>query len=249
MRHVNPMIVWGILLAMTVTAFAEHVDIRPYVSGGSIVTGTSELVGATVTPLSDHQRVFGAEFGEDDPGQPFMTEDPGFLSEDGAFPGGAGRFVGFNTLAGLTYWTGSGFAGVPASESLHITKGSQSLVLGTAPAAGFNFAVIDAGNGLHEHLTFELLGSDGNPVPGDGIEPTPGVYLLEMNLTTTMPGVGDSLPFWIAFNSGGEDFEEQHDAAIDWVQTNLVPEPVTGMLLAMGIFTATRRREPRCAER
>lgn len=230
-------------LPMTVYAHGEHLDVRPYVSGGKIVTGAAELDGAIVDPVSDLERVFGVEFGEDDPGQPFFTEDPGFLSEPGAFPGGEGAFVGFNATAGLSYWTGSGFGAVPASETLQITFGSQSVNVATAPVAGFDFAVIDGDEALHEHLDHELYGSDGNAVPAstDGIEATAGIYLLELELTTTMTGVSESDPFWIVFNAGGAEVD--HEAAIEWVEINLVPEPASALFVALGgLFALMRRR-------
>jgi hypothetical protein len=221
-------------------ASAEHVDVRAYVQNARIAVGSSELVGSTVVPLSDEQRVFGTELGEDDPGQPFMTEDPGFLSEDGAFPGGSGQWLGFNARAGLAVWNGSGFAGTPASESLQITVGSQSVNVAGGAVPGFNFAQIDSGGGLHQHMTFELLGADGNPIPGDGVEPTTGVYMLELELTTTMSGIAASLPVWMVYNNG--DTEENHDAAIEWVESNLVPEPVSALMLSAGAILVFRRR-------
>ncbi len=242
MKYSGLFLISGLFSLAATAVHAQHADIRPYIAGGRIVTGTAELDGGIVVPISNHARVFGSEFGEDDPGQPFLAEDPGFLSEDGAFPGGSGHFVGFNALAGLRLWTGSGFGPVPDFETLQVTRGSQSINVGAAPTAGFNFAVIDTHGGLHDHMAYELYGADGNPVPGDGVEPTAGIFLLELELTTTMPGVGASLPLWIVFNSGGEDFEEHHEAAVQWVETHLVPEPMTGLLLALGAGLALRRK-------
>ncbi len=234
-------VVCSVILMATGLLQAAHVDIRPYVSSGRIVTGTSELDGSAVVPLSDRARVFGAEFGEDDPAQPFFTEDPGFLSEPGAFPGGAGEFVGFDVPTGLQYWTGAGFGALPAGESLRITKGSQTVNVGASAAGGFYFSTIGADEGLHGHFMFELLGSDGNPIPGDGVEPTPGIWLLDMTLNTSMGGVGPSDPFWIVFNSGGESFEEDHEAAVAWVEGHLVPEPTSALLLVIAAAFWVRR--------
>ncbi|HSW46185.1 MAG TPA: PEP-CTERM sorting domain-containing protein [Phycisphaerae bacterium] len=234
-----------LILAAAGTLQAQHVDVRPYVAGGKLVTGSAQLNGPVVTPLSDETRVFGVEFGEDDPAQPFFTEDPGFLSEHGTFPGGGGKYVGFDVSAGLRHWTGSGFGAVPAGESLQITKGSQSVNVAGAGIGGYWFGIIGVNENIHEHLTFELLGADGNPIPGDGVEPTPGIWLLEMTLRTSMPGVAVSDPLWIVFNSGGEDFESDHEAASAWVESHLVPEPASAILIAFGAGLISRRRNRR----
>lgn len=217
------------VLAVTSMLPAQHVDIRPYVSGGRIVTGSAELVGGTVTPVADSQRVFGAELGEV---QPFFGDEPGFLSEPGAFAGGAGEFIGFDVTAGLQYWTGSGFAAAPVGETLNITKGSFDVTIGTDSTAGFRFAQIEPDGGLHEHLEFGLLGSGGDPAAG--------IYLLELSLNTTMSGVAASDPLWIVFNNG--DTEENHGAAEAWVETNLVPEPGTALSLGCGLGLCVLRR-------
>lgn len=230
---------FAVVLLPNVT-LAAHVDVRAYLQDGAIAVGASELVGSTVIPLSDDQRVFGAELGEHDPGQPFMTEDPGFLSEDGAFPGGSGQWLGFNVLAGLAFWNGSGFSGVPSSETLQLTVGSQSVIVAGGAVSGFDFAQIGPSGGLHQHMTFELLGSDGNPIPGDGVEPSPGVYLLELELTTTIGSVASSAPIWIVFNNG--DSEENHEAAVAWAERNLVPEPTSALLLPAGAILRRRLR-------
>lgn len=222
--------------AFSVAAFGAHVDIRPYLTDGKITAGAAELAGSTVVPVADHQQVFGAELGEDDPGQPFMSEDPGFLAEIGAFPGGAGKLIAWTALDGLKYWNGSGFGTVPSGESLQITKGSQSTNIASLLPAGFAFGTIHADGGLHEHMTFELLGADGNPIPGDGVEPAAGIYLLTLQLGTTMDGVAPSDPIWLVYNNG--DTEENHDLAVEWVERHLAPEPagLIGLMLAGAVL-------------
>ena len=235
---------WMILMLVAslflgAAAQAQHVDVRPYLNDGKIVIGTAELRGATVVPLSDHQRVFGADFGEADPSQPFFGDDPGFMAESAAFPGGAGAFLGFDVLSGLQYWTGSGFAQAPSGELLMVAKGSQSLTVGNAGTSGFYFTAIGANEGFHEHLEWQLGGPDGDPPPGNGVAPTTGVYLLELQVKTTMPGVANSAPFWIVFNSGDET---AHGAALDWAQANYAPEPASmALFVAAGLIVLGRR--------
>lgn len=225
-----------VLAAVSEATFSAHVDIRPYVVDGRITIGAAQLLGSTVVPVADHQQVFRAELGEDDLSQPFMTEDPGFLAETGAFPDGAGKFIGWAALHGLKYWNGAGFGALPAGESLQITKGSQSANVMAGPVTGFSFGTIRDDGGLHEHMTFELLGSDGNPIPGDGVEPAAGIYLLTLQLTTAMDGIAPSDPIWLVFNNRGT--EAEHELAAEWVQRHLVPEPASlvSLLLAGAVL-------------
>jgi len=202
--------------------------------------GTAQLLGGQVVPTADHHRVFGAELGADDPDQPFMTEDPGFLAEPGAFPEGAGEFVGFTLLDGLKGWTGAGFGTVPAGESLQISRGSQSVTVADGPVSGYFFAIIDPDGGLHQHLTFELLGADGNPIPNDGVQPTAGIYLLTVQLHTSLQGVSPSEPFWIVLNNG--DAEENHDLALDWAARHLAPEPANALAVGAALCLVCRPR-------
>ena len=51
--------------------------------------------------------------------------------------------------------------------------------------------------------------------------PSDGVYLLEMELTTDVPGIANSEPYWIVFNLNTD--QTVQDAAIVYVETVLVP--------------------------
>ncbi len=222
-----------------------HVDVRPYLMHEGeltrIMIGSAELVGAVVVPVSDDHRVFGAELGEE---QPLFSDHPGFLAEAGAFPGAAGHWLAFDATAGLRFWTGSGFGSVPDGESMTILLGSQEVNVSTGPVSGFNFAMIDSAGGIHQHMDFYLLGSDGNPDPDDGIAPTIGIYLLELSIRSTIEDIVPSDPFWIVFNNGGT--EEDHDAAMEWVEQHLVPEPAAGLMSAgLALPLLLRRRRGR----
>ena len=53
-------------------------------------------------------------------------------------------------------------------------------------------------------------------------DPQAGVYLVELELYSTDGAVESSEPFWIVFNN--EASEEDHEAAIEWVEENLAGE-------------------------
>ena len=60
-----------------------------------------------------------------------------------------------------------------------------------------------------------------------------GVYLVSLQLSTSQSGVAASLPFFFLLNKNASSAETS--AAHAYVETNLVPEPVT----AMGVVLVT----------
>jgi hypothetical protein len=221
------------LLSVAVSAGAQHLDISPGTAAGRIVTGGYDDAGSSFVP---DVRVFGYDFGED-PLDPYFAEDPGFRSlahaQGGTYP--AGATLAFDIVSDLQFWTGTGFAGVPTGESLHLERGTFSVDVGTGetlPKTGLLIGTSDANGVVHEHLSAFLYGSDGNAVAGDGIEAAPGIYLLSLILRTDAAGVAESDPIWVVYNNGLS--EEVHDEAIGWVEENLVPEPATALMLLLG---------------
>ena len=200
-------------------------------------------------------RVFGYDFAED-PNDPYFAQDPGFNAPAGSgLPGGSQ--LSFNLLGSLSYWNGSGspsFGALPSSESLRFNFGAQdrTVTAGSGFQTGFNLQTVNADGSMHRHLNSFLQGSDGNSIPaadgpwgaGDGIQAADGIYLLSMQLTDSDPGTASSNPFWIVFNNGMP--EQIHDEAIDFVQSNIVPEPASigamGLLIAAGVSRRSRRR-------
>jgi hypothetical protein len=198
-----------------------HRDIDFKVQSNKIVTGVAILDCPIGTPPEDCMAT--EDFGwrvhprpyQQDQCDPFFVDDPGTFAEAGSgLP--AGSFVGFNIMADLLYWNGLGtpqFGPVPQGETLKIRLGGQSRTAGTGTGfiSGFNFAVVDSQGGIHVHLSFFLQGSDGNSAPaqdvpacgitGDGIQPTDGLYLLQLQFKSNA-GITSSDPVWIVFNNG-----------------------------------------------
>lgn len=213
------------------TAAAQHADIKPNVQSGRVVTdgwidATSELLPGA--------RVFGYDF-QEDPLDPYVINDPGFNTVGPSALPPASQ-LSFNVLdvgifglpANLSYWSGSGpvgFDAVPSGETLRLNRGTQDRTIGSATSAvsGFAIGTVGPNGSLHQHLNSFLRGSDGNVVPGDGIIPADGIYLVPLELASSDSSIAPSQPLFLVYNNGLD--EAVHDAAIDWVETNLVPIP------------------------
>lgn len=206
----------------------EHFDVWVQVEGNQIRTGSfqEDLGGDIFTP---GVRVFGVELGEISPN---FADDPGFYSE--SLP--AGFELGFNMTESLRVWNGSDFSQTASSDMTAWfafgVPGSPSATTPASPGGftpGFNFATADGTGFIDDHPEFVL-----------NAPATDGVYLLQLELTTTASGILNSEPFWIVFNQNSD--EETHDAAIEWVETNLVPTPGGTCLIAPAALFASRRR-------
>jgi len=193
-----------------------HPDAFVWQSGGQLRTASWDHdTGAIINP---NERVFSADFGED-PEFPFSIEDPGFGSNL------VGTTLSINVLSGLSRWTGSefaSFAGAAISGEYGGSSGSS------ASGGSFSFLVTE---GLDLHPNFTISGDAGN-------DPIAGIYLLAMQASAS--GFNSSDTFWVVFNLGSD--EADHDAAIDWVQGNLVPAPGAVALLVLAGATRGRRR-------
>ncbi len=234
-----------LLTALSRCAIAQHPDVSPRVAGGQIVTDGYNDNDDSITP---DVRVFNFVFGEDHPDQPFYTGDPGFH----AVPGSGfatGNNLRFNILSGLpvglpaalTYWDGNGtpsFGLAPNSETLTLKGGALTAVAGSGNAEVPGFVIgtfLDENPPLHVHLSSFLN--------GPGVDPTDGIYLISLGLSTDSPGVGAADPLFILYDSGLSETKLQ--AAIGFVHTTLVPEPSSIVLAALGcaaVAALVRRR-------
>jgi hypothetical protein len=227
-------------------AQAQHVDILAALNpaGTQLVSGTAALSSGTYTV---GQSVFGAEFGED-PGLPFLASEPGYnavSNPTGGLPLPDDAALNFNFKAmsiaantsNLYYWDGSGAVNfTPATgQSFTASKagGFSATVSGEAnDIAGFTINATDLNGFIHRHLDFQLNGPGGN-------DPAVGIYLVAQEFTMpglSAPGVLNSEPFFLVFNNSAD--EMVHDAAVDWVTTNLavVPEPAGLALLGLAVL-------------
>jgi hypothetical protein len=206
MKNTRAVLIWlPTVAALTGAAAAgSEIDVFLQIVDGQIVTG--QVDASTGTPLLDELRVFPASFGES--AIPNFTNDPGFFALPGTFA--PGSQLSFNILAPVLAWNGDGFDST-GSEFIRITFSSLSTISGDGFVPGFSLFVQPDG-GYHRHLNFFLDALPGPPAQ-------PGIYLLELEKTSTMPGIAPSLPFWIVFNYQAS--EGEHDAAIAWVESEL----------------------------
>jgi hypothetical protein len=202
---------------------AGHFDVYIAFDGGVITTGGIDVDDLTINP---GQRVFEADLGEF-PAPPGFGDEPGLFAD--SLP--AGVSVGFDIVDGLRKWNGSDFGDL-ATETMILSKGLTTVAAPSTDlgfAAGFAVATADGSGGFDDHPEYELA-------PGASA----GIYLLSLTLWTDAPGIDDSAPIWFVFNNGLD--EEDHEAAAEWVEANLVPGPTGLALLCVSLPIGARRR-------
>lgn len=215
-----------VLAALAVTApgalaggdhdHAHEGDVYLAVENARIITGIFDDIDGF-----EPERVFGVELGEIVPG---AADEPGFDNASGTFVNGTALGVHFRSA--LSIWDGAGLAS--ATQTMTFEFGPQSMVSGAGFVSGFDIAV-GADDEWHEH--YDMFISDALAI---------GVYVLELELFSTDPGLSTSAPFWFVFNNG--ESELVHDEVIEYVETVLVPAPAAAGLLGLAGLAATRRR-------
>ncbi|CAG1004490.1 hypothetical protein PHYC_03146 [Phycisphaerales bacterium] len=188
--------------------------------GGRVETGRVSEDGVSVTR---GVRVFYGELGID---LPNVTDEPGILSEVGAFdPGG---YVSFTLHRALRKWDGSDFESIPA-ETMSVQFGpfTATTPATDAPVAGFQMPVGPDGE-FHEHALWML----DNPA-------SDGIYLMTLDLLANNASASE--PIWVLF--GQSTGEADVDAAFDWATTN-IPSPAAAGLFGGLLLPARRRTRP-----
>jgi hypothetical protein len=200
-------------LASAATPDLVHADIWVTQIGGRLVTGGWDH--GTGTVVNPSQRVFEGELGAD-PSFPFSGDEPGIGSDL------VGVTLTMKLSPTLGAWNGAAF--VFSTSALTASYGGQSASTGSG--GSFNFVVT---SGLDLHPEFTLSG------PGT-TDPANGIYLATFEFASS--GLVTSEALWVVFNLGMS--EEAHEAAVAWVEANLVPAP--GALALLGAAGLMRRR-------
>lgn len=178
----------------------------------------------------------------------FSTNTPGFDSGPGVFAPGA--FVGFTVNNGLQVYAPQSDSLISASlagsalgldarggfeaESLAIEFNDVTFqtnaafnsflptLLGTPFVDGLGLPAFADGR-FHRHWNFTIL-----PVDDPGASsPAPladaGVYVIELSMVTSQPGVAPSLPFFIVFPFGVAEDSAEFAAAVAHVESLIAP--------------------------
>jgi hypothetical protein len=202
----------GGIHSLTSLAHADGVLGDVWISSVGGALVTGGYDHTTETVINPSQRVFAAEFGVD-PTFPFSTDEPGFTSDL------VGSTLTVNLLQGLGRWNGSGFDA--ATSSLFASYGGQDA--SSVGGGSFGFLVTED---LDLHPEFTLA------------NPLAGIYLA--SFTVSAAGLSTSETFYVLFNLGSD--EADHDAAIEWVESNLIPAPGALALLGLAGLASRRRR-------
>jgi len=214
------------------SAIAQHADLLLIKDlDGTLISGQYDFDDGDV--LNTDTRVYEGEF--DVFG---VTDEPGFNAvSSGNIPSGFAALDGNTDLtftanafdiggavSNLWYWDGTGAVDFGIStNTLTVSKAPSVIFSATLDGSvsgvdGFTIDTTGSDGFLHKHIDFALSGI----APSDG-----GFYLWSMDFH-----VGDSTSDSVYFVHGfGTEDEDAHEAAIDWVSTNLVsscPADTTG---------------------
>mgnify|MGYP005844783187 CR=1 FL=1 len=207
------------ILALTAACASAHAqglhdaDFILTVENDQIVAGVIDTTsGDLITPFRVKSAVLGAE------GFPNFTNDPGFDAQLGDLI--PSMSIGFSILSAPRVWDDAmmDFETL-ASDLITVRAAGQNI---DAPSTDmvvegivFGQASSSPAASFHHHMQYFLNG---------GIPPAvDGLWLLELELWTTLPDIAPSEPLYIVFAQG--DGEAQLDDAIAWVEDNLVGTP------------------------
>lgn len=250
----------ALLLATPALALAGEIEEEAHADALVALSPDGRLVTGTVD-FDDQQfieftRVYEGEFELFDDtmgGLVGTTDEPGFngvAAGNATLPSGysalgagttlsfdAGAFSIGDTRANLWFWDGTGEVSfAPANIAVAITRSPSSVFNATLDGsandvAGFDIADTEANGSLHQHLDLTVANAQDAPE---------GFYLWSFTLKTDT-GL-EALPVFFVHGLGEGLDEEQHEAAIDFVNLNVAPAPGVAAFGLFGLAAVARRR-------
>jgi len=261
----------SICICLATTAFVSgialaeeeeaHVDVLVSDRNGKLVTGAFDFETGTIANIQ--QRVFEGELGDLINGV-YDNNEPGFNAVPASeLPAGFGALaantgLNFNIKAitidtatsNLWYWDGvDDGGGFEASVDFQPANGAtlnyyrflgggaglEAIADGSASdIAGFEIDLTNDSGFLHRHRNFRLDDGDGDI----NTAPPAGFYALPME--ATMTGFEASEFFVVVLDAGIEN-EAAHEAAAEFFEQNVVPEPASLAMLCVGGALMLRR--------
>jgi len=222
------------LMALSTSVAQAHFDVTLGTSGGKLITGGQDHTTDPATVVSN-LRVYGYDFGED-ASDPYTISDPGFGAASGS--GVASGNLIFVVTSNLLYWDGASasvtFTPAASDISLTIYKATMTssvTVTGTGSTGSVTLGSISSTGYIHTHSISTISSSD------DTVDT--GVYAVQGYLKAADGTTSD--PIWIVYNNGLT--EEQHDSAMSYLETTLVPEPAALTTLGIGALALLSRRK------
>ena len=232
-------------------------DLMVYDDNGKIITGHYDFDGGTalvtdpgptyvyVTELEDNFDGGGTP-GVDEPG--YVTDGSAPADPDGQnylFPGNTALSVTANVLpilgVNVAYWDGTGAVSFGASPHTMMIEGAfDSITLDGSsvnPTGSLNPWISDANGFAHGHLGYLLDEPDATA--------SAGVYLFSVTLDASGLDAADPIYFVAGYGLPEPQIDDATELAEQWVETNLVPEPSTILLAAVGLTLVPARRQRR----
>lgn len=226
-----------------------HFDVFVGISGGDTAYGGIDVDDGDITL---NERVFESEMGENVLDNIFFSDEPGFNhpEDDAVLPAGVsslamGDEIFVNKLpltvegdtSELFFWDGVGLPSFAPAVGVDF-----DIVAG----AGGSIGTAGAGGGFDDHPLFELSAGGSFPTPGiylgsmqvqvNALEPSDPLFLVmgtEGLITADFLGISQMEFDMLSDDDLDEELEEVIEAAAEFVETSVIPEPGSALLLVV----------------